>query len=439
MGRIKTLRNRKAALVAEQKALFDGLDEGADLNEEQAKRDDAINAELETLNAQIAREERRLDNEREMAGQGGVNPNDDGAVEGERIAVGTDRKALKPFKTFGEQLQAIHRAHTGGQIDPRLYQAAATGAGEAVDSEGGFLVQMDFSSEIIRRMYQMGQVLSRVRKVTVSSGFNGLTINAVKETSRATGSRWGGVQGYWVDEGTAATATTPKWRRIELKLRKLAALGYATDELMADAAAISQIFTEAFAEELMFLAEDAIMNGTGAGQPMGVLTGSGLISVAKETGQAATTIVFENIVNMWARMWARSRANAVWFINQDTEPQLYQMSMAVGTGGVPVYMPANGIAGSPFATLMGRPVIPTEYQPTLGTAGDILLADMSQYVMIDKGEVEQASSMHVRFTQGEQAFRAIYRCDGQPIWESALTPYKGSNTQSPYVALAARS
>ena len=143
---------------------------------------------------------------------------------------------------------------------------------------------------------------------------------------------------------------------------------------------------------------------------------------------------------MWARMWARSRPNAVWFINQNIEPQLFTMSLAVGTGGIPIYMPANGLSGSPYGQLMGRPVIAIEQCQTLGTVGDIILADMSQYILADKGGMQTASSIHIAFTTDESVFRFVYRVDGQPIWNSALTPYKGTvaNSLSPFVALATR-
>jgi len=141
---------------------------------------------------------------------------------------------------------------------------------------------------------------------------------------------------------------------------------------------------------------------------------------------------------MWSRCWAPSRKNAVWLINQDCEPQLNGMSIAVGTGGIPVYLPAGGLSQSPYSTLFGRPVIPVEYCATVGDQGDIILADFTQYQAIDKGVLKTATSIHVRFDYNETAFRFVFRFDGQPSWKSALTPYKGSNTLSPFVALANR-
>jgi HK97 family phage major capsid protein len=129
----------------------------------------------------------------------------------------------------------------------------------------------------------------------------------------------------------------------------------------------------------------------------------------------------------------------VWLINQDCEPQLNTLSLTVGNNSYPVLMPATGISGAPYDTMFGRPVIPTEFNKTLGTVGDIVLADFSQYLLVDKGSMQSASSVHVRFLYDEMVFKFTYRVDGQPIWRTALTPYQGTNTQSPFVALATRS
>lgn len=346
------------------------------------------------------------------------------------------------FRTMGEQLAAVARYYTSGRdvgaMDKRLVRAP-TGASEAADpTSGGFLVQTDFATAVFARAYDMGELLGRVNKLSISTQANGIKIPAVDETSRATGSRWGGVQSYWVGEGTQPTATKPKFRLVELDLKKLMSLFYVTDELLADTTVLNSLASQAFSEEVMFMTEDSIFRGSGSGQPMGFLNAPAVVSVAKETGQASKTVVYENVLKMWSRMWSRSRANAVWFINQDVEPQLFSMSQVIGTAGVPVYLPANGISGQPYGTLFGRPVIPVEYADTVGNNGDITLVDLSQYVLADKGGIQAASSMHVAFLTDEMVFRITYRVDGEPIWHSPLTPYKGSNTLSPFITLAAR-
>lgn len=310
--------------------------------------------------------------------------------------------------------------------------------GESVPSDGGFLVGADFATELLQKTYETGILASKCRKIPISPTSNALTANGIDETSRANGSRWGGIQSYWENEADALTGKKPKFNKVELKLKKLTGLCYATDELLGDATALEGIIGQAFAEEFGFKMDDAIMNGIGTGQPLGFMNSDALVTIGKETGQAAKTLVTQNILNMWSRCWGRSRSNAIWLINQDAEPQLAQMTLAVGTGGVPIYMPATGLSEGGYSTLFGRPVVPVEQANTVGSLGDISLVDLSQYLLIDKGGINAASSIHVRFLYDESVFRFIYRVDGQPIWKSALIPFKGSNSQSPFVTLAPR-
>ena len=299
-------------------------------------------------------------------------------------------------------------------------------------------MQTDFAVDLMTRTYQTGQILSRIPRIPVGPNSNGLNLTMINETSRANGSRWGGVVVSRQPEGASPAAGKPKFRQMELKLKKLFGLCYASDELLLDAVALEAVINRAFPDEMSFTMEDEIINGTGAGQMLGIINGGSLISVSKETGQLAATVQKENVDKMWSRMWAPSRRNAVWLINQDVEPQLDSMQIVIGTGGVPVYLPPGGLSDTPFARLKGREVIPVEQCQTLGTVGDIMLVDLSQYTMIDKGGIQAASSMHVRFINDEMTYRFIARNDGQPSWNAALTPKNGSNTLSPFVALATR-
>lgn len=428
--------DERATITAESEAIFAARDAaGRELTDDERVKLDAINARLKVLNADIDREELRRENARVVApdAQGGF----------PRITGVHDRRADRPWggdaqlHGFGEFLQAVYRAGSGQGTDVRLlYQAAGQGANEAVGADGGFLVPRQFGDDIAMRMHG-GDILSRVAKRTLTTG-NSIELNVIDETSRATGSRHGGVQGYWVDEGTAPTGSRPKFARQEWKPRKVACLGYATDELLADASMVEGIMFEAFSDELRFLTENAVVNGTGVGTPQGLLTSPALISVAKETGQSAATIEKANIDKMWSRLHSRARQGACWLINQDIEPQLYDLQMVIGTGGVPVFLPPGGLADDPHGRLFGRPVIAVEYCPTLGTVGDIILVNLQQYLLVDRGEPQQASSMHVAFTTDEMAFRVTYRVDGHLRWLSAITPFQGSNTQGPVVALATR-
>lgn len=380
-------------------------------------------SEIDSLDELIARQEKTI----ELARSGAVR------------AVGGELAGDDGWKNLGEQLRGIMRACGGGGVDQRLIRAPQ-GMGEVDPSGGGFTLAPDFAATILTRAYDLGEIAKRVFMLPIEGA--GIKIPGIDEQSRATGSRWGGVQSYWVGEGDAATATRPKFRLIELYLKKLMSIWYMTDELLADSTALTGIANQAFAEEIMFMLEDAIFEGSGAGQPLGIMNAPCLVTVAADKGQASKTFTYSNALAMWARMWARSRMKAAWFINQDLEPQLYSMSLVVGTGGQPVFLPAGAYGSSatsaPYASLFGRPVIPVEYASTLGTAGDIVLADFSQYVAANRNAMQQMSSIHVRFLTDEMTFRLTYRVDGQPIWHTPLTPFKGQNTQTPFVALASR-
>jgi len=354
------------------------------------------------------------------------------------VEVGDDNRSKDRFASLGEQLMSVRSAAISGSIDPRLFRAAAAGMSETVPADGGFLVQTDFSNELLQQLNETDILASRCRRITISSASNSMKINGVDETSRLS-TRFGGIVGYWKDEAASKTATAPTFRQIELNLKKLIGLCYATDELLQDAAALEAFIRQAFTSEFGFKRDDAIINGTGAGQPLGILNAGCTVSVAKETGQKAATIVAENIIKMYARIFARSLGNAVWLVNQDTLPQLYTMSLAVGTGGAPIFMPAGGLSQSPYNTILGRPVLPIEQCATLGTVGDIIFADLGGYILAEKGGLQSDMSIHVKFDTDESTFRFVMRIDGQPERASALTPYKGSNTTSHFVTLQTRS
>ncbi|MDD5510899.1 MAG: phage major capsid protein [Dehalococcoidales bacterium] len=338
------------------------------------------------------------------------------------------------FKSLGEQLHAVMRAKSGAP-DPRL--KSIVGNSEGVPADGGFLVQTDFATQLLEKTFNNSDIVNRVFRIPISANANAIKIPAVSDASRADGSRWGGIRAYWMNEGGSKTESNPSFAQVSLELKKLIGYCTCTDELLQDASALESWISKAFAAEFDFKIADAIINGDGAGKPLGILNSPCLVTVTAETGQGASTIVFENIVKMWASRFGPNTSNYVWLINQNIEPQLYTMGLAVGAGGGPVYLPPGGLSVAPYGTLMGRPVIPCEQCASLGTAGDIILADLSQYVMIDKGSMQSASSIHVNFQTDQTAFRFVYRCDGQPMWSNYLTPYKGSTSyQSPFIVLS---
>lgn len=346
---------------------------------------------------------------------------------------------------FGRQLQAVRNAALALKDGQGLsasdrdllkpMQAAATGMTTDVPSDGGFLVAPERSSTIIQRMYSTGEVMSRVFNLPIGPNSNGILLPAIDETSRADNSRYGGIVSGWLGQGNTLAAGKPKFRLMDLKLRKVAAFVYTTDELLADAVALDGWINKYLPMELTFRTEDSVFNGVGSNQPLGLLNSGAVISLTRATSGHITSDDLRAMVNrLWAPLWP----SAVFFVDQSTLGEFDQLAIPIGTGGAldPSYKPAGSVPGQKYGTYKGIPIIPVEYCAALGTVGDIVLTSLSEYTTIDKGGVEQAVSLHVAFLTDEAVYRFIYRVDGQLSWNAALTPKNGGNSLSCAVVLA---
>lgn len=343
-------------------------------------------------------------------------------------------EADQPFESLAQQLEAVKTfaSSYGQQYDPRLKSLAIKaplGLNEGIPAQGGFLLSPTISAEFLKPIHEEGVFSRLVRRLPVGGNSNSGWINGIDETSRVNGSRWGGVQAYWRAEAGTVTATKPKFRRVNWELNALEALMYITDEQLQDAAMTAAIARESAAEELMFKVNDAILSGDGVGKPLGVLNSGALISATRTN---ANDILFADILGMWQRLHPAHRANSYWFVNSEAEPKLDQLYLTTSLESRYVTYGTDGVM-----RIKGRPVIVTEFNPGLGAVGDILLADMTDYLMWEKGGVQSSINPWIQWLTSEQAFKFTLRVDGKPATYSALTPYKGTNTQSPYVALAA--
>lgn len=361
-----------------------------------------------------------------------------------------DRDKTGGFDHFATFLKTVRDA-SAGRWPEKLqkwadFQSKAAGDGHRsdVDTAGGFLVPEQFSGEVLKKMEAEAVIAPRCTRIPMSS--SSIVIPFINETSRADGSRQGGIRAYWEGEGVDHTKSDTKFGRLRLELKKVAAIVYATDELLEDSAvSVEALINQLVGEELAFALDNAIINGNGVGMPLGILKSPALVTINEETSQADDTIVTANISKMWARMPARNRARAVWLANQDIEPELDNLHTGgtTATSGAythwPVMLPGGSIAAAPNGMLKGREIIMTEFNPTLGDVGDIIFADLSQYLLGMKSDgVKATSSIHVRFTSDETAFKFTMRADGQPWWNSAITPFKSAATISPFVVIEAR-
>lgn len=344
------------------------------------------------------------------------------------------RRGFKSLADFALEIANCGPSLSAVEMNPRLRAAAGTGMTQGVTADGGVLVPPAFSTEIFDGARQQSNSMLQYCDVRmIDPGVQSVTFPGVDETSRANGSRWGGIRGYWKSELTAMTESKPKFREVRVEPQELYVLGYVSDKLLRHApAAASSILAKAAADEINFKVGDAIVEGDGSGKPRGYLGHDATVSVTRNT---ASHIVKQDIDKMWGRFHPNWIDGAVWFVNKEVDQELQSLAANVGVGGLPAYLPPGGLNDSPYARLKGRPVIVIEYAEALGTVGDITLANLGAYLVALRGMVDQSVSMHLKFDYAQTAYRFIFEVDGQPWLASAMTPFKGSSTLSPIVNL----
>lgn len=349
-------------------------------------------------------------------------------------------KAVSPWDSFSGFAHDVWASGIKGK-SVAIKEWAQKTAGELEEgdlSQGGFLVPEEFRAQLLNVALEASVVRPRALRIPMST--NRVVMPAAIDDDHAT-DFFGGIVIQRTAEAAQKTTDSPVFGQVALTLHKLTGLVRVSDELLEDSPiSLEPIIGTMFGEAIAFVEDEDFISGDGSNKALGAFNASNpsLISQAIEGGQAPDTIITENILKMWSRVHPRSMRNAVWLANNDTFPQLATMSLSVGTGGIPVYMPANSLAGAPFGTLMGRPLILTEKMETIGDAGDIGIADFSQYFIGDKGGIKTAASIHLRFDFDQTVFRFVLRYDGRPSWLTTLTPRNSTTTLSPFVRLAER-
>lgn len=462
---VRTLQTQQSEAVSAMTALLTKAEgEGRDLNEAEQARFAELKGSAESLKARISRAQ-----EAELLEAGLERPDAAAAAAqmslpntGRAVAIpasgvlgvveNSDNDPQRGFTHVGDFARALVGAsnaqRVGGSMDRRLSalwggapQAAAPGsvyAGEGAGADGGFLVPPAFSRTIFGLSLEENALLPMTDNMPVEG--NGMAFPKDETTP------WGsnGVRAYWQGEAQAGTATKPVLGTTDLKLKKLMALVPVSNELLADTTALGAYIPPNCARSIRWKTDEALLFGNGAGMPLGAFfqpsVGLGpVITVAKEGGQATATLNPTNLAKMIARLMPGSYAKAVWLINNDVLPALFTLTL----GNYPIYLPAGapvgGIQGSPYGSLLGRPIMVTQHANTFSSLGDVMLADMSYYQSITKSEgVSMATSMHLYFDADAVAFRATFRIDGTPKITAPVSPAKGSNTLSPFVQLEAR-
>jgi len=347
----------------------------------------------------------------------------------------TEKDLDKPkgtFKNFADYVLAVKNYQT--PENQNKLKTLETGV------QGDFLIPVEYAAGILDFASQSNPFMQMASKYPLKG--NSFSLKYYKSKNRTSANFYGGVVSYWVEEGNAPTASDMQFGKIDFRLHDLAMLIAATNDMIEDAPeAVSGIINKSFGARLGYDLENVFLNGNGAGQPLGILNSGAKINQAKKTSQAAATIVSENLISMRNRLPNESKKNAVWIYASDAAVAI--QNCKIGESTFPAFIPAGALsANQTLDTVLGRPAYESEHlSSALGTSGDIILVDPTQYGVAYKGTFTPSveSSAHLYFDSNKTAFRLVFRVDGQPLWDTYITPAQGSVTKSPIVTLETRS
>jgi HK97 family phage major capsid protein len=346
------------------------------------------------------------------------------------------RNAVDPyggaFRSFGEFCRVV----ASGGHDARLLRNAMS---EGVGQSGGFLVPGPFLGAILDGALALEVVRPGALVVPMES--KTATVGSF-DYADGTSSARAGLTLRWSAEGSSLAEQTGRTREFTLAAHKGAIFVRVSNELAGDAPNFDRQLTAAMAAAVAAGLDAAFLAGTGAGQPLGILNAPCTISVAAEGGQAADTVSLTNVSKMAARLEPASYRNSVWLAHPTVLPQLYQLAVVIrnvanteNVGGSAAGITSNA-DGS--LSIYGRPVLITESCAPVGDVGDLILADLSKYVVGLRADASIAIDGSRYFDTDELAFRLIVRVDGQPMHAAPRKLRDGTNTVSPFVTLAAR-
>jgi HK97 family phage major capsid protein len=444
---LKALREKSAELHTKLKALNDkaiaaATASGPALTDEERASVATLKAEFENVES-LRGEAERLNEQERKFGQVADDPDAKAAADATRragIQMGKDNSQDDPkrgFKSHAEQMTAIIKAGKTGVVDPRLKPLAAAGSDEQsghTDPHGGFMLAPAFAPGLLSVPAEVDPTAGRVTPVPMEASH--VVINARVDKNHTT-SVSGGLTVARVPATKAVTPSRMEFEKIELIAHDLTGTAFAANRILKESpSSFIALMQAGFGDEFAAKKLDERLNGSGAGEFQGVINDTATITVSKEVGQAADSILFENVNKMMARCWRYGQS--IWLVNHDALPQVTTLYMPIGTGGERVAIYAPGKEDAPFGTLLGRPIFPTEFCRKVGDLGDIVLGNWSQYLEGQYGQMEESRSIHVRFLEREEAFLFVEMNDAKPWWRSALTPRYSTVTLAPFVVLEAR-
>ena len=314
----------------------------------------------------------------------------------------------KPMKADGDK--AVKTGRASDEYKKALLQAMRTNfrqinnvLQEGIDPQGGYLVPDEYDKRLIDILTEENIMRTLGTNIT-TSGEHKINIAATKPAAA------------WIEEGGTLTFGDATFDQIILDAHKLHVAIKVTEELLYDNAFnLENYILTQFGKALSNAEEDAFINGTGVGQPLGILAETGGAQVGV-TSASSTKVTADEIINLVYSLKRPYRKNAVFLANDVCVAELRKLK---DNNGQYLWQPSLQ-AGEPDRVL-GYKVYTSPYFP-VPTAGGTAVAfgDFSYYNIGDRGTRSFAELKELFAGNGMIGFVAKERVDGKLVLPEAI-------------------
>ena len=267
---------------------------------------------------------------------------------------------------------------------------------EGVDADGGYLVPEEYDRRLIQTLSEEN-IMRRLGHVITTSGEHKINIAATKPAAA------------WIEEGGALQFSDATFAQILLDAHKLHVAIKVTEELLYDSAFnLESYIIEQFGKALANAEEDAFLNGTGVGQPLGLFAEVGGGHVA---GTLSAALKADDVLGLTHELKRPYRKNASFIMNDKTVAQIRKFK---DNNGAYIWQPSYQ-AGEPDR-ILGYSVHTSEYVPE----NAIAFGDYSYYNIGDRGTRSFKQLTELFAGNGMIGYVAKERVDGKLILPEAV-------------------
>lgn len=389
-----TKQEQRAKLIAEMRALDElAKKESRSLTAEEQKSFDDKAAEARKLLAEIEAEQRAA----ELAGFSNELPNAD-----EKPAARSDNKGFLRVEKRNGSVEL--------RTDMTVGTTSSPGGGAAIAPE-------EFYKEIEKEVEKEALLYGRVDKIPVNgAGSLGLSYE-MTDASVAS----------WTDEvplSDISADTSWKFGKRELHPSDLTKLIKVSKKLLAASAlSMDELARNKISEKLVAAFESAIVSGDGSGKPLGIFTASndGIPTSRDVATATALTIASDDLVNVYMNLRPAYRRKAVWIMNTAFLADIMKLKDKNDQ-----YLWHESIRAGEPSTLLGLPVLESEYAPSTKTGGSyaLALADLSHYKFAYWKGLDVTIANELFAGKNQVGFFGHTLADGMPTLPAAFARLK---------------